>query len=306
MLDVSVIVPTYSVREPLKRCLDSLVDQTLSPDRYEILVVNNGGLRHSGTFLQPLIHPYEGRVRLIEAKRNQGYGGGCRLGGEHAEGDLFVFHNDDSIADTAWLAQAVSEWKNTPDMGVVTCRIVDIGGPRVQHEGVTQVNPNGLFWQTGYGELDRPFSRGARKDLEFFSGCIWATPRAVWEEIGGLGKTYRPGYYEDTEYGLRCRQMGYRNRLLTTVTCAHEGSLTLGHGTLRYWTAFHRSRYLFLLRNRLPFRGIEIAAAEARWWWNNRAGENPGTCLLGFATLVPKIPGALLDRRRFRKRTLGC
>lgn len=305
MLEVSVIVPTYSVREPLKRCLDSLVDQTLSPGRYEILVVNNADPRHSEEFLKPLTQSYDERVRIVEARRNQGYGGGCRLGVEHAGGDLFVFHNDDSIADPTWLALALSEWKKTPDLGVVTCRIVDTGGPRLQHEGVTMVSPNGLFWQTGYGESDETNRGGSARDIPFFSGCIWATPRTVWEEIGGLGKPYRPGYYEDTEYGLRCRQMGYRNRILISVTCSHAGSLTLGHGTLRYWTAFHRSRYLFLLRNRLPYSGKEIVAAEARWWWRNQAGQNPGTCLLGFASLLPKIPGALLERRRFRRKTLS-
>ena len=110
---------------------------------------------------------------------------------------------------------------------------------------------------------------------------------------------YRPGYYEDTEYGLRCRQLGYRIRLLDTVTCSHAGSLTLGHGTLRYWVAFHRSRYLFLLRNRLPYSWKEIVKSELRWWRDHAAGNNPGTCVLGLLTLLPAIPSALENRSRF-------
>ena len=68
---------------------------------YEILVVNNGGLSHSERVLKPLLAPWGDRIRLVEAGGNRGYAGGCRLGVESARGELFVFHNDDAIADPA-------------------------------------------------------------------------------------------------------------------------------------------------------------------------------------------------------------
>jgi GT2 family glycosyltransferase len=306
---ISVIIPTCSEKAPLARCLSSLLRQTLDPSGYEILVVNNGGPKHSEVYLQPLLAQFGGRVKLIESGRNLGYGGGCRLGAGQAQGEYLAFHNDDAFCDPCWLALALAEMKRVPDLGAVTCRIVNADGPTVQHEGSTQTLPNALFWQTGYGERDTPIAfRGESEpscDLDFFGGCIWATPRKVWEEVGGISPAYQPGYYEDTEYGLRCRQLGYRLRLLKTVTCSHLGNVTLGFGTGKFWTAFHRSRYLFLLRNWTGFGWWEITRTELGWWARHWAGHNPLNCLVGFATSLPKLPGALLERRRFRRRVAG-
>jgi len=311
MQDISVIVPTYSVTQPLRECLDSLVGQSFPEDRFEILLVNNGGEKRREEFLEPLLYEFPGRVRLLSPGKNLGYGGGCRWGVERSEGKLLAFHNDDSIAHPEWLSRAWSEFESVPDVGVLTCRIVDADAPLIQHEGVKMTLPNGLMWPDRYREVDeyetewnyRPEAHSPHgRDLEYFSGELWATPRAVWDEIGGLGSQYQPGYYEDTEYGLRCRQLGYRIRLLTGFACRHHGSLTLGHGTMKYWTAFHRSRYLFLLRNRFLHTWKDALRAEVMWWSEHNANGTPGACLWGFATTLPRIPAALLDRRRFQRK----
>lgn len=304
MPEISVIIPTCSPHVPLEACLRSLVRQTLHPDRYEILVVNNGGVRHSNRFLRPILEQFEDRVWLVESKRNLGYGGGCRLGVEHAKGQILAFHNDDSMADPTWLALALAEFDQVPDLGVATCRVVSMNGPVLQHEGSSMTHPHGLFWQTGYGTPDTsPSLKDAVSvDLEYFGGCIWATTREVWERVGGLAPAYYPGYYEDSEYALRCRQLGYRIRLLKAVTCSHIMNATLGPQAARFWRVFHRSRYLFLLRNHVGYSWKEIIRSELGWWCAHRAGYNPGLCLAGFLSALPRIPGALFERRQFGRR----
>jgi len=327
MPEASIIIPTLSNKVPLEACLQSLIHQSLGRDRFEITIVNNGSQTHSDQFLKPIIERVDPNIRIIEAGRNLGFAGGCALGVENATGEIFFFHNDDTVSDPTWLALAVAEWKKTPDVGVITCRIVNACRPILQGEGARLVYPNGNFWQTGHGEPDSPNPQPAPaprpeeegkglpprnilphnpavsgRDLTFFSGDIWATPRSVWSEVGGLSHAYYPGYYEDTEYGLRCRRLGYRLRLLDYVICSHHGSLTLGNDNPRYWRTFHRSRYLFLLRNRLPHRWSEIAKAEFAWWTRYRAGGHPGPALMGLISALPNTPSALFDRRRFENR----
>jgi GT2 family glycosyltransferase len=318
MVDMSVIVPTYSVREPLRDCLLSLARQTVDRSRYEIIVVNNHSRAHARDFLEPLIAEIDPDIQLIQARQNQGYSGGCRLGAECAQGELLAFHNDDSIADPCWLALAWAEWKRTPDLGAVTCRIVDASGPRVQHEGVVRTLENALFWQIGYNREDRPefqepVHRSKSPDppqspdpmrgtpLEYLTGCIWATPREVWDDLGGLSAAYSPGYYEDTEYCLRARQRGYRLSLLPHVTCGHFGSLTLTYGSPRYWRVFHRSRYLYLLRNLQEVSLWEVARKEFWWWRNQPRAVKKGACLWALMAVLPLAPSALFERSSWRK-----
>lgn len=303
-MQFSVIIPTCSPAIPLKACLDSLRHQTLSREKYEIIVVNNGGGAHSKKFLEPLLADFSDRVRLIEAGGNRGYAGGCRLGVEHASGQYLAFHNDDSLADPAWLALALRTLDRAPDAGAVTCRIVCMDRPVIQHEGSAMTHPHGLFWQAGYGLPDRSEScRGAMvDDLDFFGGCVWATPRKVWDEIGGLSGKYHPGYYEDSEYALRCRQLGYRILLLKSVTCSHIMSATLGPDQDRFWKVFHRSRFLFLQRNLTGYSLRETIQSEFAWWRNHQAGHRPWQCWRGFLSSLQRLPVSLLARSRWKKR----
>jgi hypothetical protein len=56
---------------------------------------------------------------------------------------------------------------------------------------------------------------------------------------------------------------------------------TLGGTSAHFWRIFHRSRYLFLLRNRLPHSWYEIITSELQWWREHRAGHNPWDCFRG-------------------------
>ena len=49
-VEVSVIVPVYNVEQYLKRCLDSLVNQTF--ENIEIIALNNGSIDNSLNILK--------------------------------------------------------------------------------------------------------------------------------------------------------------------------------------------------------------------------------------------------------------
>ena len=42
MIELSIIVPVYNVEKYLCKCIDSLLDQDLSPEEYEIILVDDG------------------------------------------------------------------------------------------------------------------------------------------------------------------------------------------------------------------------------------------------------------------------
>ncbi|MDY5902655.1 MAG: glycosyltransferase, partial [Sodaliphilus sp.] len=46
-MKLSIIVPVYNVEKYVARCLDSLLNQGLSEDDYEIICVNDGSTDHS-------------------------------------------------------------------------------------------------------------------------------------------------------------------------------------------------------------------------------------------------------------------
>ncbi len=95
MKKVSVIVPVYNVEKYLKKCLDSLVNQTLK--EIEIIVVNDGSPDNS----QKIIDEYSKKYNTIHSysKANGGLSDARNFGIKYASGEYIAFvDSDDYVA----------------------------------------------------------------------------------------------------------------------------------------------------------------------------------------------------------------
>ncbi len=93
MIKVSIIVPIYKTEKYLKRCIDSLLNQTES--NIEVLLINDGSPDNS----DEIVKTYEdSRIVYIE-KKNEGIGKTRNLGIKKARGEYLMFiDSDDYIA----------------------------------------------------------------------------------------------------------------------------------------------------------------------------------------------------------------
>ena len=96
---VSIVVPVYNSSAYLKRCLDSLLNQTFKKD-YEILLVDNGSTDNSTKIIDEYVKKHRQIRRLDCAER--GAGAARNFGANHAKGKYLWFVDaDDYIAETA-------------------------------------------------------------------------------------------------------------------------------------------------------------------------------------------------------------
>ncbi len=96
MPKVSVIIPVYNVEQYLKRCLDSVVGQTL--EDIEIICVNDGSTDGSLKILKEYAAK-DNRIKVIN-QENKGAGEARNRGIELAAGEFITFvDSDDYIAD---------------------------------------------------------------------------------------------------------------------------------------------------------------------------------------------------------------
>ena len=77
----------------LPACLDSILDQTLSPTDYEVVVVDNAS--DDGT-LEFLDRHYP-RVRVVRSATNRGFAGGCAQGLAATDAPVAVLLNNDAV-----------------------------------------------------------------------------------------------------------------------------------------------------------------------------------------------------------------
>ena len=93
---VSVIIPVYNTEKYLRRCLDSVINQTLNT--VEIVVINDGSTDNSQKIIKEYVNKYPDRFIFIE-KENGGQASARNIGLERCNGEYIGFlDSDDFIA----------------------------------------------------------------------------------------------------------------------------------------------------------------------------------------------------------------
>ncbi len=103
----SIIVPVYNVADYLKKCLDSIVNQTYKD--YEVIVVNDGSNDNSLQIIKE--YPF-----TIINQKNQGLSSARNNGAKKARGEYLIFLDSDDYWNKDLLKEINKSLKNNPDI----------------------------------------------------------------------------------------------------------------------------------------------------------------------------------------------
>ncbi len=108
---VSVVIPTYNRPESIRNCLDALARQTLSPETFEVVVVDDGSL--VPLILDPGEWASAFLLRVVR-QENSGPSGARNRGAAAARGEFLAFTDDDCLPTPEWLQQLITTLKEHP------------------------------------------------------------------------------------------------------------------------------------------------------------------------------------------------
>lgn len=111
----SIIVPVYNVEKYIKRCLDSIFEQ--SYDDYEVIVVNDGTPDNS----MDIVKKYN--VKIINQK-NKGLSEARNIGVKKAKGEYIIFVDSDDYIEKDLLKNINKNLSNNPD--IVRYQAIDV------------------------------------------------------------------------------------------------------------------------------------------------------------------------------------
>ena len=94
---VSIIVPVYNVQNYLKKCLDSLMSQTIQ--KIEIICIDDASTDYSGKILDDYANA-DSRVKAIHLENNQGTLEARKTGIRQAHGDYIMFVDSDDYIES--------------------------------------------------------------------------------------------------------------------------------------------------------------------------------------------------------------
>jgi GT2 family glycosyltransferase len=211
---VAVVVATHERPARLARLLAALRAQTLSPQRFEVVIVDDG----SGPSTAAVLDAERSRARLdlraLRLDRPLGPAGARNRGWRAARAPLIAFTDDDCAPAPGWLQAALEAARRNPGAIVQGRTLPDpteLGG-RPLTERTIRIEALALSFQT----------------------CNMLYPRDLLKRLGGFDEHFGPrSVGEDTELAWRALRSGAK-ATFASGALVHHAVEQLGYlGTLR-------------------------------------------------------------------------
>ncbi len=231
----SVIICTYNRAHMVKRALRSLATQTVGPDQFEVIVVNDGS-RDNTTEVCREMGTHLPNLRFLSLGRNEGLAFARNYGISASTGKYLLFTDDDCIAARDWVEKMRDALHKE-----------EIVAGAVQSTATSFLK---LCHNIAQFHAFMPGQQAGPKDM--LPGANMAFRRSILKTLKG----FQPGIEcaDDTEFSLRARAMGYRIFFSPDARVAHDPERTTFSSIMRY-AASHasitihiRNRYKSLLK----------------------------------------------------------
>lgn len=295
------LVVSHNGRQHLRRCLPSLLDQSLP--FAAVLVVDNGSSDGTAYWLQKE-HP---GMELLQLDGNHGFSGGVNHGlrqllrGRRA--DCVALVNNDVTLGPDWHLEAHRALMADPRAGSCATCLLRADRPEL-------VDSGGITW-AGPGRAENYLSGRAAPPAdepgrEIFGACAAAAlyRTELFEQIGLFDEALF-AYQEDVDLALRARAAGWR-----CVFAPGARGLHTGHGSNRPFPGNGTWADYYNASNRLAVLIASLPGPDWRNHWRAiLAGEGAAllaafreqraaAVLAGFGRGLIRIPGLVLRRCR--------
>ncbi len=196
---VSIIVPVYNVEKYLKRCVDSLIRQSLA--EIEILLIDDGSTDRSGELCDELAGA-DLRISVYH-KENEGQGIARNLGLQKATGTYVVFLDSDDYYDPDTCRALFELMEHTQaDLCCYGYQIETQDCQVMRIPNITDREYEGEAFQKEF--VPHYFGDQPEKDeLRGFSSCMTIFRRSIVEEHNICFPSEREYLSEDTIFSLR-------------------------------------------------------------------------------------------------------
>lgn len=208
----SIIVPTFNRPLQLWHCLQAMTQLDYPPDRFEVIVVDDGGKLP----LEPIVAEFEARMGVVLVTQpNSGPAAARNTGARVANGRFIAFTDDDCAPHPAWLRHLALFLAEHPEEMV--------GG--YTKNGL----PHNWFSQTSQLLIDFLYVYYNRTEsrARFFTSNNFALAASLYWQVGGFDESLPLAAGEDREFCDRWQQYGLSMVYLPQAVVEHEHHLQM-------------------------------------------------------------------------------
>ena len=219
---ISILIPTKDNDVLLKRCIDSIKNNT-NYKNWEIIIIDNNSVTDKSIkYLKSL--PY----KIVRYEEPFNYAKMNNLAAAKANGDYLLFLNDDTKAlEPDWLTEMVSICKQD-NVGAVGSKLIHNNGT-IQSAGTAFLKTGAGFHvfenlpdsEFGYFNLHNVI-----RDVYTNTSACLLTKKVIFTEVGGFDTKFDL-FYGDGDLCVKIRSLGYDIVYTPYAKLLHDGSFTI-------------------------------------------------------------------------------
>jgi N-acetylglucosaminyl-diphospho-decaprenol L-rhamnosyltransferase len=254
---LDVVIVNWNTGEYLRSCLASLGAAASSADLGRVVVVDNASTDGSSDALPA--HP---PVTVLHNTANVGFAAGCNQGARLGSAPYVLFLNPDTVLAADALGAAVEFMASESGAPYGVC-----GGLVLGRDGSPTYSasrfPTLANVTAGVLRLDRFLAGGSRHlrpaelhasgPVDQVIGAFFLVRRPLFERLGGFDERYFL-YYEEVDFCLRARDLGWPAYFLRDARVTHVGNVSArgSGGAALYHSLRSRTLYAFRHWGRAP------------------------------------------------------
>jgi GT2 family glycosyltransferase len=231
---ITIGIPTYNGSQRVENLLNNLKQRTESHIKHDIVVCDDSGRTEHQDKIKSICAKYG--ARFIFHPKNKGVPSAWNTLVKSSDSDYVILLNDDILVANKWLGAPLHALQENPLIGSfgLHCYFISpsdvqplLAGPeaKIIPLNVRWDGPN-LILNERFAEL--PTSVGSSPGRTMCpTGCAFGFSRKMWSTVGGFDERYQ-AFYEETDFGVACAEIGYPSVQLSCPGNYHIWSQTFG------------------------------------------------------------------------------
>ena len=249
---VDIVIVDYDAWNLVRDCLISIATNLSTRVRVDrVVVVENGTTRPEGEWWQCLHLP----LHFIQNETNRGFAAACNQGAAGTSADFLLFLNPDTRLEKDSLEAPVCflQKPENEHVGIVGIQLVDENGRVSRSCSRFPCVPQFANSAFGLSRVSRQHFPGgfmlewdhlSTREVDLVIGAFFFVRSSLFGHLNGFDERFFV-YFEDDDFAMRARTIGYRTCYLSDARCFHRGQGTTDK--------IKAERLFYSLRSRLQF-----------------------------------------------------
>lgn len=222
-MDLSIVIPNYNTKKLLRKCLQSIEQESkrVKEQEIEVIIVDNGSTDSSVDYLKRVADGK--KIQIILLGENWGFARAVNQGIKKAKGKYILLLNSDTQVQKETLKEAVDFIQRHPH-SIVGLQLVNLDGsiqPSVYHFP-SILGAVKEFWLGQKDSYQKYYPKSPHPvKVDAVTGAAMLIPKKIIKKIGLFDEKYF-FYFEDLDYCRRAKKAGLKVYYLPSVKILHH------------------------------------------------------------------------------------